>query len=149
SVWSRALAAGTGGGTQEPGVPTPSGAKGMDPEAGRQTATVGDTDDPRSRGANGGHARARTDFRGGPAAGATRLPTWEKRSGGDQGGPETAGCGLYGSGRRGLERVFRQHSAPRTDAVRGSAGQRSASAAAHQSVAASAGRGNRRERADG
>src|SRR5262249_40905908 len=148
-VWGRALAAGTDGGTQKQDVPTPSGTEGMDPEGGRQTATVGHTDDPRPRGANGGHARARTDFRGGLAAGATRLPTWKERPGSDQGGPEAAECRLYGSGRCGLERVFRQHSAPRTDAVRGSAGQRSACAAAHQAVAGGAGRGNRRTRTAG
>src|SRR6516225_12213891 len=148
-VWGRALAAGTDGGTPKQGVPTPSGAEGMDPEGGRQTATVGHTDDPRPRGANGGHVRARSDLRGGLAAGATRLPTWEERSGSDQGSPETVGCGLYGSGRRGLERVLRQHSAPRTDAVRGPAGQRSASAAARQAVARSAGRGSRRTRTAG
>src|SRR6266436_535746 len=148
-VWGRTVAGGTDGGTQKQDVPTPSGAEGMDSEGGRQTATVGHTDDPRPRGANGGHARARSDLRGGLAARATRLPTWQERSGSDQGGPETAGCGLYGSHRRGLERVFRQHSAPRTDAVRGSAGQRSAAAAAHQAVAGSAGRGDRRTRTAG
>jgi RNA-directed DNA polymerase len=42
-------------------------------------------------------------------------------------------------GRRGLERVFRQHSAPRTEAVRGSAGQRSVHAPAHYPMAGSSG----------
>src|SRR5262249_4363732 len=93
-VWGRALAAGTGGGTPKQDVPTPSGAEGMDSEGGRQTATVGHTDDPRPRGANGSHARTRSDLRGGLAARATRLPTWEERSGSDQGSPEAAGCGL-------------------------------------------------------
>ena len=49
-----------------------------------------------------------------------------------QAGPGIAGSGLYGSGRCGLERVFRQHSAPRTDEVRGPSDQRPAHASAHQ-----------------
>src|SRR5271168_3338263 len=52
-------------------------------------------------------------------------------------GPGVAGSGLYGSGRCGPERVFRQHSAPRTDEVRGSANQRWAHAASAQDVARS------------
>ena len=59
-----------------------------------------------------------------------------------------AGSRLYGSGRCGLERLLRQHSARRTDEVGGSSGQRSAPAASDQDVAGSAGRGNRRARAD-
>ena len=57
---------------------------------------------------------------------------------------KAAGSRLYGGGRCGLERLLRQHPAPRTDEVGGASGQRSASAASAQDVAGSAGRGNRR-----
>ena len=63
----------------------------------------------------------------------------KSRSGRHPGGPGIAERGPYGSGRRGLERVLRQHSAPRTEAVRGSANQRSAHASAHCSMAGGAG----------
>ena len=52
--------------------------------------------------------------------------------------------GLYGSGRCGLERVFRQHSARRTDEVGGPTHQRPAPAASAQDVAGSAGGRNGR-----
>ena len=116
----------------------------MDPEAGRQTASAGDTHDPRPRGADGGGAGLGTDLRGGPAAGATRLPPRPQCLGRGQASPRAAERGLYGRGRCGLERVLRQHPARRTDEVGGTSDQRSAAAASGEDVAGSAGRGNRR-----
>ena len=111
-------------------VSTPSGPAGMDPEGRWEAATAGDPDDPGPSGADGGGAGPRTDLRGGPAAGAIRLPGRSKRAlDAVRSGAGTAGSGLYGSGRRGLERLFRQHPARRTDEVGGSADQSTARAA--------------------
>ena len=100
------------------------------PKAGRQAATVGDSDDPRSRGADGGGAGLGADLRGRPAAGAVCLPTGAWSPGrGSSGVQALLNTGLYGGGRCGLERVFRQHPARRTDEIGGPAGQRPARAA--------------------
>ena len=111
---------------------------------GGRGSALGCAHDPRPRGADGGGAGPGADLRRGPAAGATRLPSRPRRPPGGAGGARLAGSRLYGSSRRGLERVFRQHPAPRTDEVRGSPDQRPAPAASDQDVAGSAGRGDGR-----
>src|SRR5271169_6715497 len=63
-VWGETLAGGTGEGTPGQDVSAQSGEAGVDPETGWETATVGDTDDPRPRGTDGGSGDSRTDLRG-------------------------------------------------------------------------------------
>src|SRR5258708_5847211 len=141
------LAGRTGTRTEREDVSTPGSAAGVDTQGGRLAASVRNPPYLHPRGADGCGAGPRTDFRGRSAAGAVRLPGWTQRPGGGAGSPGLARSRLYGGGRRGLERVFRQHPSHRTDEVGGSAGQRPASTTSAEDVATSAGRGNRRTRA--
>ena len=85
------------------------GASRLHPEIGWQTAAAGDRNDSRSRGADGGGAGPGADLRGGPGAGATRLSGRAQRPGRRQAGPRAAQLGAYGSRRRGLVGLLRQH----------------------------------------
>jgi len=76
-------------------------------QAGRQTETVGDTPDQRSRGADGGRAGLGADLRGRSAAGAIRViePTAVHWKGGQS--AQSAAHGTYGGSGRRLERLLR------------------------------------------
>src|SRR5664279_2791302 len=80
-VWSGAVVGRTDGRTEESNVSTTSGAAGVYPQAGRKTAAVRGAHYPRSDRGNGGGSRARTNFRGGSAAGTVRLSTRPQRTG--------------------------------------------------------------------
>ena len=77
----------TDGGTQEEDVSSAAGPAGVHPQAGREAAAVGHSDDPRSRGADGGRVGSRADLRGRPATGAVRLPAGPQRLGRRSAGP--------------------------------------------------------------
>jgi len=74
SVWRRPMVRGTGGTAEEERLSTGSGQTGLDTEAERQIAPLGDTDDHRPSRSNGRHARTGTHLRSRPATGAIRLP---------------------------------------------------------------------------
>ena len=121
-------------------------AAGLHSEAGRQAATVGDTDDQRSRGADGGGAGLGADLRGRSAAGAIRVSSQPQRTGSGGQSAQSAEHGTYGGGGRRLERLLRQHSARRVDEVGGPSGERQAPAASDQDVAGGTGGRDRRSR---
>jgi hypothetical protein len=107
SDWRRALARGTGGTAEAEGLPTGSGQTGLDTEAERQTAPLGDTDDHRPGRANGRDARAGTHFRSRPATGAIRLPGRAGSAGRGNSGSSTVEHRTPASHRCGSVRLFR------------------------------------------
>ena len=68
-------------------VSSAGGSAGVDSQARRQAAAVGDSDGQRPRGADGGGAGLGADLRGRPAAGAVRLPAGAQRPGRRTAGP--------------------------------------------------------------
>ena len=140
----RTVAGRTGGRTQEEDVSSAAGPAGVHSQAGREAEAVGHSDGSGSCGADGGRVGSWTDLRGRPATGAVCLPAGPQRVGCRPAGPRLAEDGAYGGGRRGPERVLRQHPARRTDEVGGPSRQRSAPAASDQDVAGSAGGRSRR-----
>ena len=134
----------TGGRTQREEVSSASRAAGVHSQAGRQATTVGDSDDQRSRRADGGGAGLGADLRGRSATGAIRVSRRPQRPGRGAAGAQSAEHGTCGGGGRGPERVLRQHPARRADEIGGPSRERQAHAASDQDVAGSTGGRDRR-----